>query len=68
MWRKSASHACRSLLQSVSTTATQSSRGFGTAGQAYPIIDHTYDAIVVGAGGAGLRAAVGLSESGLNTA
>ena len=28
---------------------------------AYTVIDHTYDAIVVGAGGAGLRAAFGLS-------
>jgi succinate dehydrogenase (ubiquinone) flavoprotein subunit len=36
--------------------------------QAYPLVDHTYDAIVVGAGGAGLRAAIGLSESGFNTA
>jgi len=34
----------------------------------YTIVDHTYDAIVVGAGGAGLRAAIGLSEAGLNTA
>lgn len=34
----------------------------------YPIIDHTYDALVVGAGGAGLRAAVGLVERGFNTA
>jgi len=34
----------------------------------YKIIDHEYDVLVVGAGGAGLRAAVGLSESGLNTA
>ena len=32
----------------------------------YKIIDHEYDVLVVGAGGAGLRAAVGLSESGLN--
>lgn len=32
------------------------------------IIDHHYDAIVVGAGGAGLRAAVGLTEAGLKTA
>jgi len=35
---------------------------------AYKIIDHKYDVIVVGAGGSGLRAAVGLSESGLKTA
>ena len=28
---------------------------------AYKIIDHEYDVLVVGAGGAGLRAAVGLS-------
>ena len=32
------------------------------------MIDHHYDAVVVGAGGAGLRAAVGLTEKGLNTA
>ena len=30
--------------------------------RAYKIIDHNYDVLVVGAGGAGLRAAVGLSE------
>ena len=35
---------------------------------AYKIIDHEYDVLVVGAGGSGLRAAVGLSESGLKTA
>jgi succinate dehydrogenase / fumarate reductase, flavoprotein subunit len=35
---------------------------------AYKIIDHTYDAVVVGAGGAGLRAAMGVAESGLKTA
>lgn len=34
----------------------------------YTIIDHTYDAIVVGAGGAGLRAAFGLAEAGFNVA
>jgi hypothetical protein len=32
------------------------------------VIDHQYDALIVGAGGAGLRAAVGLAESGLETA
>jgi succinate dehydrogenase / fumarate reductase flavoprotein subunit len=34
----------------------------------YKIIDHEYDVIVLGAGGSGLRAAVGLSEAGLKTA
>lgn len=34
----------------------------------YTIVDHTYDAIVVGAGGAGLRAAFGLVEKGFKTA
>jgi succinate dehydrogenase (ubiquinone) flavoprotein subunit len=34
----------------------------------YRIIDHEYDAIVVGAGGAGLRATIGLCEAGLSTA
>jgi succinate dehydrogenase / fumarate reductase flavoprotein subunit len=37
-------------------------------GRAYPIEDHTYDVVVVGAGGAGLRAVVGCSEAGLRTA
>jgi succinate dehydrogenase / fumarate reductase flavoprotein subunit len=37
-------------------------------GRAYPIEDHTYDVIVVGAGGSGLRAVVGCSEAGLKTA
>jgi succinate dehydrogenase / fumarate reductase flavoprotein subunit len=35
---------------------------------AYPLIDHSYDVIVVGAGGAGLRATLGLAASGLSTA
>ena len=35
---------------------------------AYKIIDHTYDVVVVGAGGAGLRATMGSAEKGLKTA
>ena len=35
---------------------------------AYEFVDHTYDVIVVGAGGAGLRATLGLAEAGLATA
>jgi succinate dehydrogenase / fumarate reductase flavoprotein subunit len=35
---------------------------------AYSFTDHTYDVVVVGAGGAGLRATFGLAEQGLSTA
>jgi succinate dehydrogenase / fumarate reductase, flavoprotein subunit len=35
---------------------------------AYNIIEHHYDVVVVGAGGAGLRAVMGLAEKGLKTA
>jgi succinate dehydrogenase (ubiquinone) flavoprotein subunit len=34
----------------------------------YTVVDHEYDALVVGAGGSGLRAAMGLSEAGFKTA
>ncbi|MDT3685269.1 MAG: succinate dehydrogenase flavoprotein subunit [Pseudorhodoplanes sp.] len=37
-------------------------------GKAYPIEDHTFDVVVVGAGGSGLRAVVGCSQAGLRTA
>jgi succinate dehydrogenase / fumarate reductase flavoprotein subunit len=37
-------------------------------GPAYKIIDHEYDVVVVGAGGAGLRAGFGCAEKGLRTA
>ena len=37
-------------------------------GKAYATADHTYDVIVVGAGGAGLRATLGCAEAGLKTA
>ena len=35
---------------------------------AYKIIDHTYDVVIVGAGGAGLRATLGMAAQGLSTA
>ncbi|WOO79218.1 putative succinate dehydrogenase [ubiquinone] flavoprotein subunit, mitochondrial [Vanrija pseudolonga] len=62
--------------------AARNSRGYVVASQThraseaknisthkgYPVIDHEFDAVVVGAGGAGLRAAFGLAEGGLKTA
>ena len=43
-------------------------RAPGVNGRAYPFIDHTFDVVVVGAGGSGLRATLGASEAGLKTA
>jgi succinate dehydrogenase / fumarate reductase flavoprotein subunit len=37
-------------------------------GNAYSVVDHEYDVVVVGAGGAGLRATLGMAEKGLKTA
>ena len=39
--------------------ATNGTPNPATNGRAYPIEDHSYDVVVVGAGGAGLRAVVG---------
>ncbi len=35
---------------------------------AYPIVEHSYDVVIVGAGGAGLRATMGMAVAGLSTA
>ena len=40
----------------------------GLNGKAYRTVDHAYDVVVVGAGGAGLRATLGMAEQGLKTA
>jgi succinate dehydrogenase / fumarate reductase flavoprotein subunit len=48
---------------------TPDSTPFGVSSRpAYQIIDHVYDAVVVGAGGSGLRATMGAAEAGLKTA
>ncbi len=47
------------MKRSLSTKAATSS---------YKWIDHDFDVVVVGAGGAGLRAAMGASEHGFRTA
>lgn len=36
--------------------------------QNYPTVEHCYDAVIVGAGGAGLRAAFGLGSKGYRVA
>ncbi len=41
---------------------------FGVNGRSYEIVDHSFDVVIVGAGGAGLRALIGCAEAGLNTA
>jgi succinate dehydrogenase (ubiquinone) flavoprotein subunit len=46
--------------------STEASKDFDSS--EYVIVDHEYDCVVVGAGGAGLRAALGLTEQGLKTA
>jgi succinate dehydrogenase / fumarate reductase, flavoprotein subunit len=46
----------------------KASNTFSIAGRAYSITDHTFDVVVVGAGGSGLRAALGASQAGLKTA
>ena len=43
-------------------------KSFTVGGRAYPVMDHTFDVVVVGAGGSGLRAALGASQAGLKTA
>lgn len=63
----SSSRRCRHTLSNAQQRRRATTRaGIGAGNQ--PVIDHHYDALVVGAGGAGLRAAVGLAESGLDTA
>ncbi|ONM51241.1 succinate dehydrogenase1 [Zea mays] len=61
MWRSCVSRG-------LSRAKASASRLLSTASSSYTVVDHTYDAVVVGAGGAGLRAAIGLSEHGFNTA
>jgi succinate dehydrogenase / fumarate reductase, flavoprotein subunit len=50
------------------TNSSNGSTGPALNGKSYATVDHTYDVIVVGAGGAGLRATLGCAEAGLKTA
>ena len=62
----------RSILSSSPRAAPALARAASTikapSATEYPIIDHEYDVVVVGAGGAGLRAAMGAAEHGFKTA
>ena len=60
--------SCSSRSASTSTSSTAAAPPVRTTVAGTPVTDHFYDAIVVGAGGAGLRATVGLCEAGLKTA
>jgi succinate dehydrogenase (ubiquinone) flavoprotein subunit len=60
------SRVSRTVISNAKPSGASSSPGQISA--SYPVIDHEYDAIVVGAGGAGLRAAFGLAVEGFNTA
>jgi len=42
--------------------------GAASAGKSYTYVDHKFDVVVVGAGGSGLRATLGMAEQGLKTA
>ena len=42
-----------------SSETANASKGPAVNGGAYPITDHTFDVVVIGAGGSGLRATVG---------
>ena len=46
----------------------KSNGGPAVNGRAYPIVDHTYDVVVIGAGGSGLRAAIAAHEAGAKVA
>ena len=54
------------MAQARNSAAKQAAPGIN--GDAYPFTDHVYDVVVVGAGGAGLRATFGMAEKGLKTA
>lgn len=52
----------------MATGSTKAGGAFEINGRAYPVVDHSFDVVVVGAGGAGLRATLGMAEQGLRTA
>ncbi|KDR81560.1 hypothetical protein GALMADRAFT_134991 [Galerina marginata CBS 339.88] len=65
---KRAFHASSSVSRVVATNPAKAEEVKSWSSGKYPLIEHEFDAVVVGAGGAGLRAAFGLAEAGFKTA
>lgn len=64
-----ASYLYRNLHLSVSgATPLKDASSNTNISKSYTVIDHKHDALVIGAGGAGLRAAFGLVQEGFKTA
>ncbi|ORX69306.1 succinate dehydrogenase [Linderina pennispora] len=61
-------HASRTAGRVFGTQPLRGKEATNTFSPKYEVIDHTYDAVVLGAGGAGLRAVMGLAEAGFKTA
>ncbi|KAJ2801556.1 succinate dehydrogenase flavoprotein subunit, partial [Coemansia furcata] len=61
-------HSSRIAQRVIGSQPLRAKETTDTLSPRYEIIDHTYDAVVLGAGGAGLRAVMGLAEAGFKTA
>ncbi|KAJ1886448.1 succinate dehydrogenase flavoprotein subunit, partial [Kickxella alabastrina] len=57
-------HSSRLAQRVLGTQPLRATEATNSFSPKYEVIDHTYDAIVLGAGGAGLRAVMGLAEAG----
>ena len=58
----------RSAVRAASRAASRALSTSSSTVGGYTVVEHEFDSVVVGAGGAGLRAAIGLSEHGFKTA
>merc|ERR1712227_1113737 len=66
---RASSNMLRNSVQRASVPIRGANRAMSSVpAMTHQVVDHKYDAVVVGAGGAGLRAAMGLAEHGFETA